>query len=212
MTTTRESWDAYFVRIAYDVATRATCDRRHVGCVLVRDKCILGTGFNGSLRGQDHCDDAGHVMVDGHCVRVIHAEANALMQAARHGVRVDGATAYVTAFPCHGCLKLLAQAGVVAVVYAEPYRPDDDAEVAAMAAAVGIEIRRHVSAPTWSLVVEPVEGGGAWRTMFKVGVQSFQIAYVQVEDDDAPNDTAARNCHFIADMFTKALANAGLRR
>src|SRR6185312_9890322 len=99
----RASWDEYFMQIARDVATRATCDRKHVGAVIVRDKCILATGYNGSIRGLPHCDEDGHLMEDGHCVRTIHAEANAIIQAARNGVRIEGATVYVTASPCWGC-------------------------------------------------------------------------------------------------------------
>ena len=81
------------------VATRSTCDRKHVGAVIVRDKMILTTGYNGSIRGLGHCDDEGHLMEDGHCVRTVHAEANAIVQAACNGVRVDGADIYVTASP-----------------------------------------------------------------------------------------------------------------
>lgn len=135
---TRAGWDGYFLRIAAEVATRATCDRRHVGCVLVRDKNILATGYNGSLRGLEHCDEAGHLMEEGHCVRTVHAEANAIVQAARNGVRVDGAIAYVTDFPCWGCFRLLAQAGVVRIAYRAPYRPDE--MVVEVAAALGLAI------------------------------------------------------------------------
>ena len=138
MSEQRVSWDVYFMRIAREAATRATCERKRVGCVLVRDKAILATGYNGSLRGLAHCDDAGHLMVDGHCVRTVHAEANAVAQAARNGARLDGATAYATAFPCFACFKLLAQAGVVRIVYGEPYRVTP--EVGISAAALGIEI------------------------------------------------------------------------
>ena len=70
----RASWDEYFMRIAEEVASRATCDRKHVGAVIVRDKSILATGYNGSIRGLPHCDEEGHLMEDGHCVRTIHAE------------------------------------------------------------------------------------------------------------------------------------------
>lgn len=134
----RTSWDDYFMRIAAEVATRATCDRKHVGCVLVRDKCIIATGYNGSIRGLPHCDDEGHLMDDGHCVRTVHAEANAIVQAARLGARIEGATAYVTAFPCWGCFRLLVQAGVVRVVYGDAYRPDQ--KVLDVAAATGVAL------------------------------------------------------------------------
>lgn len=123
----RPSWDEYFLSIAQAAATRATCDRKHVGAVLVRDRQILATGYNGSVRGAPHCDDAGHDMQDGHCVRTVHAEANAIAQAARAGTRVDGATLYVTAFPCWPCMKLVINAGVVRVVYKDAYRVDQRA-------------------------------------------------------------------------------------
>ena len=136
----RGSWDDYFIRIAREVSTRATCDRRHVGCVLVRDKCILATGYNGSLRGLPHCNEpgVGCFMEDGHCTRTVHAEANAIAQAARNGVRLDGATAYVTAFPCWPCFKLLVQAGIARIVYGEPYRVNSVVGLAA--AGLGVEL------------------------------------------------------------------------
>jgi dCMP deaminase len=118
----RASWDEYFMAIAREVATRSTCDRKHVGAVIVRDKLILATGYNGSVRGLGHCDDEGHLMEDGHCVRTIHAEANAIVQAARNGVRIDAADIYVTASPCFGCFKLIANCGLKRIVYGEFYR------------------------------------------------------------------------------------------
>ena len=118
----RASWDEYFMAIAREVATRSTCDRKHVGAVIVRDKLILATGYNGSVRGLAHCDDEGHLIEDGHCVRTIHAEANAIVQAARNGVRIDAADIYVTASPCFGCFKLIANAGLKRIVYGEFYR------------------------------------------------------------------------------------------
>ena len=108
----RVSWDEYFMNIARVVATRATCDRKHVGAVLVRDKTILSTGYNGSIRGLPHCTEAGHMMEDGHCVATVHAEANAIIQAAKNGVAIEGATIYTTASPCWPCFKLIANAGL----------------------------------------------------------------------------------------------------
>ena len=122
--TARATWDEYFMRIAKEVATRSTCDRKHVGAVLVRDKSILATGYNGSIRGLPHCDEEGHMMQDGHCVRTIHAEANAIVQAARNGVRIDEATIYVTASPCWNCFKMIANAGIKKIVYGEFYRDE----------------------------------------------------------------------------------------
>ncbi len=117
----RPSWDEYFMQIANDVATRATCDRKHVGAVIVRNKAILSTGYNGAPRGLSHCDDVGHEMWEGHCIRTVHAEANAVAQAARHGTALEGATIYTTASPCYDCFKLIINAGIVRVVYGEFY-------------------------------------------------------------------------------------------
>jgi len=135
--TARATWDEYFMRIAKEVATRSTCDRKHVGAVLVRDKSILATGYNGSIRGLPHCDEEGHMMQDGHCVRTIHAEANAIVQAARNGVRIDEATIYVTASPCWNCFKMIANAGIKKIVYGEFYR---DERVFSIADRLGITI------------------------------------------------------------------------
>ncbi len=120
----RVDWHEYFMNIAQEVATRSTCDRKHVGAVIVRDKTILSTGYNGSVRGLPHCDDVGHMMQDGHCVATIHAEANAIIQAAKNGVRVDGADIYITASPCWNCFKIVANAGIKNIYYGEFYRDD----------------------------------------------------------------------------------------
>jgi len=116
--------------IATQVATRATCDRKHVGAVVVRDRTILSTGYNGSIRGMPHCDEVGHMMENGHCVATVHAEANAILQAAKNGVRIEGATLYTTASPCWPCFKLIANSGCVRIVYGEFYRDPRIFEVA----------------------------------------------------------------------------------
>lgn len=116
------------MNIANTVAARSTCDRAHVGAVLVRDKRILTTGFNGAPAGLPHCDEVGHLLVDGHCVRTTHAEANAVIQAALHGISTKGATCYVTHFPCLGCTKMLINAGVVRLVFQVAYRIDENAQ------------------------------------------------------------------------------------
>ncbi|HVN47689.1 MAG TPA: dCMP deaminase family protein [Bacteroidota bacterium] len=126
----RRDWHDYFMRIAEEVATRSTCDRRYVGAVIVRDRAILSTGYNGSLRGAAHCDEAGHDMENGHCVRTVHAEANAVAQAAKNGVRIDGAEIYITASPCLTCFKLIANCGITAVYYKEFYRDERITEYA----------------------------------------------------------------------------------
>ena len=123
----RPDWDTYFMKIAHDVALRSTCDRAYVGAVLVREKRILTTGFNGSPAGLPHCDEEGHLLVEGHCVRTIHAEQNAIIQAALHGVSTKGATCYVTHFPFLICAKALINAGVVRIVFDNQYRVDENA-------------------------------------------------------------------------------------
>lgn len=121
----RPSWDEYFMDIAQAVATRATCSRRMVGAVIVKDKRILSTGYNGAPVGLRHCNhDGGADLIDGHCARSTHAEQNAIVQAARHGIGIQGATMYCTDHPCLTCAKLLINAGVERVVYAQPY-PDE---------------------------------------------------------------------------------------
>lgn len=140
----RASWDEYFMSIAQVVATRSTCERKFVGAVIVRNKTILSTGYNGSIRGMPHCTEAGHMMEDGHCVATIHAETNAILQAARNGVMIDGASIYVTASPCWNCFKQLANAGITRICYGEFYRDTRSLEVAT---AVGIELIHVPIAP-----------------------------------------------------------------
>ena len=121
-TKARADWDEYFMNIAKVVASRSTCDRKFVGAVIVRDKTILSTGYNGSIRKLEHCDEVGHVMENGHCVATIHAETNAILQAAKNGVCIDGATIYTSASPCWPCFKMIANAGIERICYGEFYR------------------------------------------------------------------------------------------
>lgn len=134
---TRVSWDEYFMNIAREVATRATCDRKHVGSLIIRNRTILSTGYNGSARGLPHCDDVGHMMEDGHCVRTVHAEANAIVQAAKNGTNIEGADIYVTASPCWNCFKLIANAGLKRIVFGEFYR---DQRIFDLAQTLNIEL------------------------------------------------------------------------
>ena len=120
----RPGWDAYFLRIADAASERSTCLGRSVGAVLVKDRRILATGYNGAPEGLPHCLDVGCQMVDGHCVRALHAEQNALLQAVAHGVPTDGATVYATSEPCHQCTKMLLQAHVKRIVYRDPYEDE----------------------------------------------------------------------------------------
>ncbi|OGW91944.1 MAG: deaminase [Omnitrophica bacterium RIFCSPHIGHO2_02_FULL_63_14] len=119
------------------VASRSTCDRKFVGAVIVRDKTILSTGYNGSIRKLEHCSQIGHMMELGHCVATVHAEANAIVQAAKNGVRIEGATLYTTASPCWPCFKLLANAGLKRVCFGEFYR---DRRIFDIAKKAGIEL------------------------------------------------------------------------
>ena len=122
----RKSWDTYFMQITEIVASRSTCDRAFVGCVLVnKDHRIVSTGYNGSVAGNPHCDDVGHTMRDGHCIATIHAEMNALLYCAKEGIPTKDTICYVTHFPCLNCTKALIQAGISEIVYKNDYRVDD---------------------------------------------------------------------------------------
>ena len=134
----RVSWKTYFMNIAKEVATRSTCDRKHVGAVIVRDKTILSTGYNGSIKGLKHCDEIGCEMIEGHCVRTTHAEANAIVQSAKNGVSINNAEIYVTASPCYNCFKLIANSGIKAIYYDEFYR---DEKIINYASEANIELK-----------------------------------------------------------------------
>jgi dCMP deaminase len=139
----RPDWDTYFINMALSVASRSTCDRKSVGALFVRDRTVLSTGYNGSMRGLPHCDEVGHLMEEGHCTRVIHAEQNAIVQAARHGTRIEGSALYVTASPCWTCFKLVVNVGVRRIIYREFYR---DERIFGAAKELGIELL-HLPAP-----------------------------------------------------------------
>ena len=117
----RPDWDEYFLKLAMLASERATCPRMHCGCVLVKNKNVISSGYNGSIPGDVHCVDVGCLMVDNHCVRTVHAEMNALVQAAKRGNAVEGSTAYVTNMPCTTCAKALITAGVKRVVIFSDY-------------------------------------------------------------------------------------------
>lgn len=140
---TRLSWDEYFMNIAHVVASRSTCDRKQVGAVIVRDKTILSTGYNGSIRGLPHCSEVGHMIENDHCVATLHAEENAIIQAARNGVLIDRAAVYVTASPCWSCFKSIANAGLLRIVYGEFYR---DARIFDFSKRLGIDLL-HIPSP-----------------------------------------------------------------
>ena len=146
MAAARVDWHVYFMNIARQAATRSTCDRKHVGAVIVRDKTILSTGYNGSIRGMSHCDDVGHDMDAGHCVATVHAEANAIIQAAKNGVCIGGAEIYTTASPCWSCFKLIANSGIVAIYYGEFYRDERSLRVAAEAGIRLVDLSSEIAA------------------------------------------------------------------
>ncbi|QMU07470.1 ComE operon protein 2 [Levilactobacillus suantsaii] len=124
----RIPWDQYFMLQALVIATRSTCQRLSVGAVLVRDRRMIAGGYNGSVSGDDHCLDQGCYLVDGHCVRTIHAEMNAVLQCAKFGEATDGAEVYVTDFPCLQCTKMLLQAGIKKITYLRNYHNDPYAQ------------------------------------------------------------------------------------
>lgn len=114
----------YFINLANEAAKLGTCNRKKVGCVLVRNGHIISTGYNGSIPGADHCDDVGHDLAHNHCVRTQHAEANAVCAAAKLGHSTEGAIAYINTFPCWNCFKLLVSSGIEAIYYADDYKND----------------------------------------------------------------------------------------
>lgn len=133
----RPSWDVYFMDLAHSVSMRATCDRGRSGCVIVRDKQILVTGYVGSPRGLPHCDDVGHfykkvIHEDGsvtqHCVRTVHAEQNAITQAARRGIGLDKSTLYCRMTPCRVCAMLIINCGIERVVCEKKYHTGKESE------------------------------------------------------------------------------------
>ncbi|MEK7096585.1 MAG: cytidine/deoxycytidylate deaminase family protein [Patescibacteria group bacterium] len=126
----RPSWDEYFMEVMEAISKRATCDRGRSGCVIAKDNQIVATGYVGSAAGDDHCDQVGHmyqkkVNPDGsiteHCVRTIHAEQNAICQAARRGISINGATVYCRMEPCPVCAKMMINSGIKRVVAQKRY-------------------------------------------------------------------------------------------
>ena len=140
----RPSWDEYFMRITFQVAKRSTCPRAAVGAVIVREKRILTTGYNGAPANLPHCSEAGCLMVNGHCVRALHAEQNAIIQGALHGVGVSDSTIYVTHQPCLVCAKMIINAGILEIVYGDGY---DDAMATEMLAEAGVTVTHHHTQP-----------------------------------------------------------------
>ncbi|WJZ23590.1 dCMP deaminase [Listeria phage LIS04] len=121
MSDTRVEFDEVFMRTAELFSLRSTCSRLSVGAVIVRGNHIIAQGYNGSISGHVHCNHDNHLMVDNGCKRTIHAEVNAILMCAKLGIPTDGATMYVTHYPCPECLKLINQAGIKKVYFKEHY-------------------------------------------------------------------------------------------
>ncbi len=140
----RPDWDEYFLKLAMLASERSTCPRMHCGCILVKGKNVIATGYNGSIPGDDHCEEVGCLVVDNHCVRTVHAEMNALIQAAKRGSAVEGATAYVTNMSCTTCAKALITAGIKRVVVFSDYHDTLATEFFQKA---GVRIDKHSIPP-----------------------------------------------------------------
>jgi dCMP deaminase len=145
----RPSWDEYFLQMADLVGSRGTCDRGHAGAVIARDKRIVATGYAGSPVGLPHCDDVGHEMhtvtgedgtISRHCIRTAHAELNAITNAARVGVAVEGATLYCKFLPCYTCAKAIINAGIKRVVTLRDYHASKQSKIIFKKAGVKLEI------------------------------------------------------------------------
>ena len=126
----RPDWDTYFLSFLPIISQRATCDRGKSSCLITIDNRIISTGYVGSVSGQPHCDDIGHLMIqqlnsDGtiseHCIRTVHAEQNCISQAVKNGVSIKDATCYITMEPCHSCARLLIQSGIKRIVCQKQY-------------------------------------------------------------------------------------------
>ncbi len=144
----RPTWDEYFMEVANTIAKRATCDRGRSGCVIARNKQILVTGYVGSPLGLPHCDDVGHLFkkvvhddgkVTNHCVRTVHAEQNAICQAARLGIALEGATLYCRMTPCRTCAMLIINCGIVRVVCEKKYHAGQESEEMFMQAGIQLD-------------------------------------------------------------------------
>jgi dCMP deaminase len=141
----RIPWNQYFMAQSVLLSLRSTCTRLEVGATLVKDRRIIAGGYNGSVSGHHHCIDDGCYIVDGHCIRTIHAEMNALLQCAKLGISTEGAEIYVTHFPCLPCTKAILQAGVKKIYYLNDYRNNEYA----------MELIKHVGVEVEQVQLEP---------------------------------------------------------
>ena len=163
----RPSWDDYFMALVRILATRASCDRLHAGAILVRDKRIISSGYNGARPGQPTCDEVGHLLEKGHCVRTIHAEHNAILQAAAlGGVSTRGSIMYTKYNPCIHCARYVIAAGIVRVVIGEVYR--GDAAVRYLRDG-GVQMDVYQANPEWNTFVSDMFKGEVERVNVKEG-------------------------------------------
>jgi len=145
----RPNWDEYYIEVMEAISKRATCDRGRSGCVIARDNVLLSSGYVGSPKGSPHCDDVGHLMksvahddgsVSRHCMRTAHAEANAICQAAKNGVSIDGATLYCRMVPCRNCAMLISNSGIIRVVAQMQYHGASNDESKEILRNAGVEL------------------------------------------------------------------------
>lgn len=144
----RPSWDDYFMAVVKIIAARGTCDRLYAGSVLVKNNRIIATGYNGSPPGLPHCDEVGHLLEDGHCVRTVHGEHNSLLQAARQGgTSTEDSTMYTKYSPCIHCAKYVIASGVKRIVLGKVYRNPQAME---MLKEAGVQVDIYRDNPQWN--------------------------------------------------------------
>ncbi|HOZ80854.1 MAG TPA: cytidine/deoxycytidylate deaminase family protein [Candidatus Woesebacteria bacterium] len=152
MTYSRPSWDDYFLEVLESISKRSTCDRGRVGCVIVKDRQILATGYAGAPAGLPHCDDVGHLLkktihedgsITEHCVRTVHGEQNAICQAAKEGISLKGSTIYTRMTPCRACAMLLINSGVKRIVCEKKYHTGVESEEMFKKAGIEIEFKSN---------------------------------------------------------------------
>lgn len=170
----RPNWDDYFMAITRIVATRGTCDRLRAGAVLVKKNRIISTGYNGSPPGLPHCDDVGHLMEEGHCIRTIHAEHNVILQAAViSGANTEGSTMYTKFNPCMHCAKYVVAAGIKRVVIGKLYRGEKAVEYLKEA---GVQVDIYQENPEWNKSVRELFNQEIEQTLAKEGDVQLQVA------------------------------------
>jgi len=125
----RLSWDEYFFEILYVIRKRATCNRGHNACIIVRDNHILTTGYVGSPSKAPHCVESGHWLINDSCIRTLHAESNAIAQSAKLGISIKNAQLYTFLFPCLSCAKLIIQSGIIEVKAEYDYHKSEHSKI-----------------------------------------------------------------------------------